>query len=190
MATHRFILASASPRRLQLLAQIGITPDAVRAADINETPQKAEQPHHHALRLAEEKARVVAALEPGAVILASDTVVGVGRRILPKAEDEKTARHCLKLLSGRRHQVHTAIAVIDTKGKLRTVLVTTRVRFSHLSEQDIEHYIASGEWQGKAGGYAIQGLAASYIPWINGSYSAVVGLPLAETQALLKSAGI
>lgn len=184
------ILASSSPRRLQLLGQSGIVPALVDPADIDEFPLKNEQPHHHALRLAEEKARVVAARHPGNVILAADTVVGVGKRILPKAEDEKTARDCLKLLSGRRHQVFTAIAVIDTKGVMRSRIVDARVKFTRLTEQDIERYIASKEWDGKAGGYAIQGMAAGFIPWINGSYTAIVGLPVAETLAMLRSAGI
>lgn len=190
--THTFelILASSSPRRLQLLAQSGIIPALVDPADIDESPLKNEQPHHHALRLAEEKARVVAARHAGKVILAADTVVGVGRRILPKSEDEQTARDCLKLLSGRRHQVFTAIAVVDAKGVLRSRIVDARVKFTGLSKEDVERYIASKEWDGKAGGYAIQGMAAGFIPWINGSYTAIVGLPVSETLAMLKSAGI
>lgn len=184
----QLILASASPRRRELLAQIGIVPDAVVPADIDETPRKGELAVAHALRLAVEKARAVAA--EGKVMLASDTVVGCGRRILPKAEDERTARACLKLLNGRRHQVHTAVCIINAQGKEYSTVVSTRVKFRLLEPWEIENYIASGEWHGKAGGYAIQGRAAAFIPWINGSYSAVVGLPLAETSRLLISAGI
>lgn len=184
----QLILASASPRRRELLAQIGVVPDAVVPADIDETPQKNELAAPHALRLALEKARAVAVT--GKVVLASDTVVGCGRRILPKAEDERSVRFCLKLLNGRRHQVHTAVCVIDAQGKEQSTVVSTRVKFRLLEQWEIEAYIASGEWQGKAGGYAIQGRAAAFIPWINGSYSAVVGLPLAETSRLLASAGI
>lgn len=188
--SHTLILASSSPRRLQLLAQSGIIPEMVDPADIDESPLKREQPHHLALRLAEEKARVVAARHPGKVILAADTVVGVGRRILPKAEDEQTARECLRLLSGRRHQVFTGIAVVDAKGVLRSKIVDARVKFVGLTQADVERYIASKEWDGKAGGYAVQGMAAGFIPWINGSYSTIVGLPMTETFAMLKSSGI
>lgn len=185
-----FILGSSSPRRLQLLAQMGITPDAVDPADIDESPLKGELPQHLALRLAVEKAQAVAARHPGKVVLASDTVVGVGRRILPKAEDEQTARKCLALLSGRRHQVYTGVAVVDSHGTLRKVLVDARVKFSRLTKSDVEQYIASGEWDGKAGGYALQGMASAFIPWINGSHTAIIGLPMAETRALLISAGV
>lgn len=185
-----FILGSSSPRRLQLLAQMGVVPSAVDPADIDETPLKGELPHQLALRLAVEKAQAVAARHPGDVVLASDTVVGVGRRILPKAEDVETARECLKLLSGRRHQVYTGVAVIDRRGALRKKLVDARVKFIRLSAADIEQYIISGEWEGKAGGYALQGMASAYIPWVNGSYTAIIGLPMAETRALLVSAGI
>lgn len=187
MPLSSFILASASPRRLELLRQIGLVPDQVLPADIDETPHKLELPETHAMRLACEKAQVVSRKHPAQIVLASDTVVACGRRILPKAEDEATALKCLKLLSGKRHQVHTAIAIIDAKGKLRSTLVSTRVKFRLLSQTEISDYLASGEWHGKAGGYGIQGKAASFIPWINGSYSAVVGLPLAETLSLLTS---
>lgn len=171
--------------------QAGFVVDSVLPADIDETPHKGELPCAHASRLARQKAAAIAAEHAGAgVILASDTVVACGRRILPKAEDEKTARECLKQLSGKRHRVHTAVAVVHLDGKTVEKLVTTQVKFRRLSEADIAHYIISGEWQGKAGGYAIQGLAASFIPWINGSYSAVVGLPLSETAQLLQSAGV
>lgn len=183
------ILASSSPRRLQLLAQMGIVPDQVIPADIDETPYKGEQPHENALRLAVEKAQAVAAKHPGSIILASDTVVGVGRRILPKAEDEQTARQCLKLLSGRRHQVFTGVAVIDVEGRLRQKLVEARVKFTRLTKQDVESYILSKEWDGKAGGYALQGMASAFIPWINGSHTAIIGLPMAETRQLLIGSG-
>ena len=184
----QLILASASPRRRELLAQIGVEPSVVQPADIDETPLKGELAAPYALRLACEKARAVARSD--AVVLASDTVVACGRRILPKAEDEHTARTCLKLLNGRRHQVHTAVCIINAQGKEYSTLVSTRVKFRLLEQWEIDSYITSGEWHDKAGGYAIQGRAAAFIPWINGSYSAVVGLPLAETARLLVSAGI
>ena len=152
------ILASASPRRLQLLAQIGITPAQIIPADIDETPLKGEAPGPHASRLAREKAAVVAKSHPGAVVLAADTVVAAGARILPKAENEETARICLALLSGKRHRVYTAVSVI-ANGKTSNRLVLTAVKFRRLEKPAIEAYIASGQWQGKAGGYAIQGLA-------------------------------
>jgi septum formation protein len=183
----RLVLASASPRRLTLLAQIGITPDAVIAADIDETPLDGELPRLHALRLAASKAGAVDA--PDAIVLAADTVVAVGRRILPKAETEAQARACLALLSGRSHRVFTGVALRMSDGITRTRLGEARVTFKRLSHQEIEAYIASGEWQGKAGGYAIQGLAARYVSTIAGSYSAIVGLPLYETANLLQSAG-
>lgn len=183
----RLVLASASPRRLALLAQIGVTPDAVMAADIDEAPRKNESPRLHALRLAREKAEAVKA--EGAIILAADTVVAVGRRILPKAEAEQQARACLALLSGRTHRVYTGVALKTASGDIRTRLAETRVAFKVLSREEIEGYIASVEWQGKAGGYAIQGLAARYVTNIIGSYSSVIGLPLFETANLLESAG-
>src|SRR5438477_4778937 len=183
------VLASASPRRLELLRQIGIVPDRVDPADIDETPRRGELPAAHAVRLAEAKARPVASRHPGAFILAADTVVACGRRILPKAEDAATARACLELLSGRRHRVLGPIDVRPTDGIHRRRLVTTSVLVKRLSSGEIEHYLASGEWRGKAGGYAIQGLAASFIPAITGSYSNVVGLPLADTWALLRGLG-
>ncbi|MFZ3033693.1 MAG: Maf family nucleotide pyrophosphatase [Parvibaculum sp.] len=184
----KLILASASPRRLALLAQIGIAPDAVRPADLDETPLKAELPRFHAVRLAVEKAKAVAAQEPGAFILAADTVVACGRRILPKATNEAEARACLALLSGRAHRVYTAIALIDPQGRLRERVSETRVHLKRLSDVELEAYIASGEWQGKAGGYAIQGAAVAFIRSLNGSYSGVVGLPLFEVKALLDGA--
>jgi len=182
----RLVLASASPRRLALLAQIGVTPDEVIAADIDETPLKAETPRRHALRLAREKVEAVKA--EGAVVLAADTVVAVGSRILPKAETEQQARECLALLSGKTHRVYTGVAVKTPTGDIRTRLAETRVTFKRLSRHEIERYIASGEWQGKAGGYAIQGLAARYVTNLIGSYSSVIGLPLFETANLLEGA--
>ncbi|MDO8290134.1 MAG: Maf family nucleotide pyrophosphatase [Parvibaculum sp.] len=185
----KLILASASPRRLALLAQIGIVPAAVRASGLDETPLKNELPRAHAIRLAREKASSIAALEQGAFILAADTVVACGRRILPKAETETEARECLALLSGRAHRVYTAVALIRPDGTLRERVSETRVTFKRLSDTELNAYIAGGEWQGKAGGYAIQGQAATFIRALNGSYSGVVGLPLFEVNALLTSAG-
>lgn len=184
---NKLTLASASPRRLQLLAQMGIVPDAVIPADIDETPIKGELPRDHALRLAIEKARAVTA--PDSFILAADTVVAVGRRILPKAETEDQARSCLALLSGRRHVVYNGIAVVAPDGKIRSRICDTNVKFTRLSPAQIDGYIASGECQGKAGGYAIQGLAAAYISFIGGSQSTVVGLSLYDTIQLLKGSG-
>lgn len=182
----RLVLASASPRRLALLAQIGVTPDQVVAADIDETPLKGETPRLLALRLARGKAEAVKA--EGARVLAADTVVAVGRRVLGKAESETEARACLTLLSGRTHRVYTGVALKTPDGAVRTRLVETRVTFKRLSRAEIEAYIASGEWRGKAGGYAAQGLAARYITGIIGSYSSIVGLPLHETANLLEGA--
>ncbi len=181
----RLILASASPRRLDLLAQIGVVPDAVEAADIDETPVAGELPRQNAARLARAKAQAIADRNPGALVIGADTVVACGRRILPKAEDEKTALRCLELLSGRRHRVYGGIAVILPDGSVRSRLVKTRVRFKRLTSQETAAYLQSGEWRGKAGGYAIQGRAAVFVANINGSYSNVVGLPLYETAALL-----
>ncbi|WP_417679475.1 Maf-like protein [Roseibium sp.] len=189
------ILASASPRRLALLQQIGIEPDHLMPADIDETPHKLETPRAHAVRLAREKAAAARAVADAsdelrpALVLAADTVVAVGRRILPKTELTDQAYACLSLLSGRGHRVFTAIAVAGEGGKVRSKLVETRVRFKKLSRQDIDDYVASGEWRGKAGGYAIQGLAGSFVVKLIGSYTAVVGLPLVETSGLLASAG-
>jgi septum formation protein len=181
----RLILASASPRRLDLLAQIGVVPDAVEAADIDETPVAGELPRQNAARLARAKAQAIADRNPGALVIGADTVVACGRRILPKAEDEKTALQCLELLSGRRHRVYGGVAVILPDGSLRSRLVETRVRFKRLTSQETAAYLQSGEWRGKAGGYAIQGRAAVFVANVNGSYSNVVGLPLYETAALL-----
>lgn len=184
-----FILASASPRRLDLLKQAGFAPEKIVPASIDESPRRDETPAGYASRMAVEKAAGVSALHPDAVILAADTVVACGRRILPKAEDEQSARKCLAMLSGRRHRVHTAVA-IQQGAKIKTALVMTQVRFDRLAEKDIDAYIRSGEWRGKAGGYAIQGRAEAFIPWISGSYSNVVGLPLAETSTMLAGFGI
>ena len=181
------ILASASPRRRELLARLGIEPVRVVHADIDETPRTAELPRAYAQRMAREKAE--AAADAAAYVLAGDTVVAVGRRILPKAEDEATARRCLELLSGRRHRVLSAVAFRAPEGTVRERLSETQVRFKRLSEEEIAAYLASGEWHGKAGGYAIQGKAEGLIAWISGSHSGVVGLPLFEARALLKAAG-
>ncbi|MBI5163484.1 MAG: septum formation protein Maf [Magnetospirillum sp.] len=184
------ILASASPRRLDLLAQIGLIPGAVDPAAVDESPAKGELPVPHAARLAEAKARAVAIRHPGAAILAADTVVACGRRILPKAEDERTARACLRLLSGRRHRVLGGVCLLTAEGKALTRLVTTVVTFKRLDDTEIATYLASGEWHGKAGGYAIQGRAALFVRALSGSYSNVVGLPLFETGNLLHGAGV
>ncbi len=185
----RLILASASPRRLELLARIGIEPDEVIPAGIDESVPKGELPRDHALRLAREKAEAVAARNPDALVLAADTVVAVGRRILPKVEEEETLRSCMKLLSGRRHRVLTGVALAAPEQKLRTRLVETSIAMKPLSQDEIDFYAAHGEWRGKAGGYALQGYGEVYVRHMAGSYSNVVGLPLAETRNLLKSAG-
>lgn len=186
--TARLVLASASPRRLDLLRQMGITPDAVAPADIDESAHKGELPLVYAQRIAAEKAAAIRPQHPDAVILSADTVVACGRRILPKAETEAQARECLALLSGRRHRVISAVSIIDAAGVQRTRPITSIVQFKRLSDADIARYINSKEWQGKAGGYAIQGIAAEFIPFISGSYTAIVGLPLAETMQMLKGA--
>jgi len=180
------VLASASPRRRELLARLGVVPAQVIAAEIDEAPHEGELPRPYAARMAREKA--LAGLAQGHV-LAGDTVVAVGRRILPKAEDEATARRCLALLSGRRHVVLSAIALRSPDGTLRERLSETIVRFKRLSPAEIDAYIDGGEWHGKAGGYAIQGRAEALIQWIHGSHSGVMGLPLFETRALLLAAG-
>lgn len=187
LAAPSLILASASPRRRELLGRLGVTPDAIAATDIDETPRKGELPRDYACRMAREKGEAV---ETGdAHVLAGDTVVALGRRILPKAEDEATARNCLSLISGRRHRVFSAVALKSPNGRLRERLSETIVRFKRLSPREIDAYIAGGDWHGKAGGYAIQGSAEGLIAWISGSHSGVVGLPLFETRALLKAAG-
>lgn len=183
------VLASASPRRLDLLAQVGVAPDRVDPADIDETPLRDETPRRHALRLAVEKARAVAPRSPDALVLAADTVVAVGRRILPKAETPEQATACLKLLSGRNHKVLTGVAVIAPDGREAARLVETRVQFKHLSAQEQADYLAGGEWRGKAGGYGVQGVAGGFIIDLHGSYTSVVGLPLYETLNLLQGLG-
>jgi len=183
------ILASQSPRRLALLAQVGIVPDEVVPADLDETPLRGELPRVHALRLAEAKARAVAGQRPEAAVLGADTVVACGRRILPKAEDAATARRCLDMLSGRAHIVHGGVCVM-LGGRPHVRHIETRVAMKRLAREEVDAYLASGEWQGKAGGYAIQGRAAAFVSRINGSYSNVVGLPLHETVQLLRGLGI
>jgi len=187
--TPLLVLASASPRRLVLLRQIGLEPDQVDPADIDEVPRPGELPPAHAIRLAEQKARAVMPRHPGAFVLAADTVVACGRRILPKPVDPATARSCLKLLSGRRHRVHSGIALAGPDERLTLRRVDSQVAFKRLSEAEIAAYLCSGEWRGKAGGYAIQGRAAALIRWVSGSYSNVVGLPLFETAQLLAGRG-
>lgn len=184
------VLASASPRRLELLARLGVRPDAIDPADIDETPLAGERPRLHVARLAAGKADVVAGRHPGAVVLAADTVVAVGRRILPKADDAATARACLALLSGRRHRVLTAVTVIDAGGIARHRLSETVVAVRRLLVADVADYLASGEWQGKAGGYAIQGRFEAHVRHLAGSYSGVMGLPLFDTAALLRTAHV
>ena len=191
----KLVLASGSPRRLSLVNQVGIEPDALRPTDIDETPKRGELPRAYATRLAREKAE--AALDmvriddelKGSYILAADTVVAVGRRILPKAELLDEAAQCLRLLSGRNHRVHTAISLVTPKETFRSRYVETRVRFKRLSDEDIEAYLASGEWRGKAGGYAAQGIAGGFLVKIVGSYSNIIGLPLYETLSLLSGEG-
>jgi len=183
----KLVLASASPRRLDLLAQIGIVPDRVVSPEIDETPARAELPRACALRLARAKADAVAA--PGCLVLAADTIVAAGRRILPKAETEAEARRCLTLLSGRRHSVLTAVVLATPEGRRSERLVTSVVGFARLTAPQLDAYLAGGEWQGKAGGYAIQDRAAAFVRFLSGSYSNVVGLPLFETAQLLRGAG-
>jgi septum formation protein len=187
--TVRLVLASASPRRLDLLHQIGIEPDIVDPADIDETPLAGELPRQHAARLARVKAETVRLRHPDALILAADTVVACGRRILAKPADERAARAFLTLLSGRRHRVIGAIVVINPNGHISSREVVSQVLFKRLSKSEIAAYLATGEWQGKAGGYAIQGKAAAFVAWMAGSYSNVVGLPLFETAQLLHGHG-
>ena len=183
----RLILASASPRRLELLSRIGVVPDAVVPAHIDESPRKGELPAAYACRMAAEKAAAI--VEPGALVLAADTVVAAGRRILPKTETEEEASAALRLLSGRRHRVLSAVTLVGFDGRPRHRLSTSIVRFKRLSEAEIADYLAGGDWHGKAGGYAIQGRAQALIRSLSGSYSGVVGLPLYETRALLRAAG-
>jgi septum formation protein len=185
------ILASASPRRRELLARLGLAPARIAAADIDESPLHGELPRPHAQRLARGKALALAGMAAAdqAHVLAGDTVVAVGRRILPKAEDAATAEACLRLLSGRRHRVFSAIALLAPDGTLRERVSETQIRFKPLTNTEIAAYVAGGEWEGKAGGYAIQGQAEALIAWMAGSHSGVIGLPLFETRALLKAAG-
>ncbi len=191
----KLVLASGSPRRIELLQQAGIEPDHIFPAEVDETPLKAEHPRSLAKRLAlakAEKAYAALRAEPdfsGSYILAADTVVAVGRRILPKAEVIEEATNCLGMLSGRSHRVYTGVCLVTPSGKFRQKLVESRVRFKRLSREDMESYIASGEWRGKAGGYAIQGLAGAFVVKLAGSYTGVVGLPLYETTTLLSGEG-
>jgi septum formation protein len=191
----KLVLASASPRRLQLLERVGLTPDLLNPADIDETPRRRETPRALSVRLAGEKAAraldmpMVKALGPHAFVIAADTVVGLGRRILPKAETAEEARDCLSLLSGRSHWVYSTVVVIAPGRKTSSRCVETKVRFKRFSREDIDSYLASGEWRGKAGAYAIQGRAEAFVRLLSGSYSAVVGLPLYETVHLLEGAG-
>jgi septum formation protein len=195
MGRPKLVLASGSPRRLTLVNQAGIEPDMLLPADINEIPKRGELPRACANRLAKEKAQAALKIVrndddlKGAFILAADTVVAVGRRIMPKAELLDEAAQCLRLLSGRNHRVYTGVCLVTPREGFRQRLVETRVRFKRLSEQDIEAYLASGEWRGKAGGYAAQGIAGTFIVKLVGSYSNVVGLPLYETVSLLEGEG-
>ena len=183
------MLASASPRRVALLRQIGIDPDQVEPAELDETPLRRETPREHAVRLAAAKVDLVAARAREAFVLAADTVVAVGRRILPKAESEADVRACLELLSGRGHRALTAVCVAAPDGRRRDRLVETRLQFKRLSAEEIEDYLSCGEGLGKAGGYAIQGRAGAFVISLQGSYPAVVGLPLYESRALLQGLG-
>ena len=186
----RLVLASESPRRLGLLRQIGVEPHHVEAASLDESPLRNETPAALAVRLAKAKAEAVAKRHPEAVLLAADTVVAVGRRVLPKAETDEEARACLALLSGRNHRVFTGVSLVHPDGRTWTRLAVSRLQFRRLSDEDVGDYIASGEGRGKAGGYAIQGRAAAFVIALHGSYSGVVGLPLYETAHLLRGAGL
>ncbi|MFO1033402.1 MAG: Maf family nucleotide pyrophosphatase [Hyphomicrobiales bacterium] len=191
----RLVLASASPRRLTLLERVGIAPDLLCPADIDESPERFETPRRLSLRLAQAKAKAVVDLPltkdlgPNVFVLAADTVVGLGRRSVPKAETEQDVRAALALLSGRSHWVYSSVCLIDPKGRVSTRCSETKVRFKRLSREDIHAYVASGEWRGKAGGYAIQGRAEGFVRMLSGSHSGVVGLPLYETLHLLEGAG-
>lgn len=194
-ANVRLVLASASPRRLQLLERVGLTPDLLNPSDVDEIPHKRETPRALSVRLAKEKAEralempLVKELGPNAFVLAADTVVGLGRRILPKAETVDQALDCLSLLSGRSHWVYSTVCLIAPGRRMSSRCVETKVRFKRLSREDIDSYVASNEWRGKAGGYAIQGRAEAFVRLLSGSHSAVVGLPLYETVHLLEGAG-
>jgi septum formation protein len=189
----RLILASASPRRRELLQRIGVEPDSIQPANIDETPQKTERPRPYVIRMALEKALAVAGdianTDGISFVLSGDTVVAAGRRILPKTESPDEARQCLELLSGRRHRVLSAVTVIAPDGTVRSKMSESIVQFKRLHPREIDTYIASNEWHGKAGGYAIQGTAEALIRWMSGSYSGVMGLPLYETRMLLVSSG-
>ncbi len=185
-----FILASASPRRLDLLAQIGMVPESILPADIDESPSSQELPKGYVARMAVEKASAVALIRPGKTILAADTVVAAGRRILPKAATEADVIACLDLLAGRRHHVLTAVCIVDAQGYIRSKLASSVVRFQPMNLTEKQRYVECGEGIGKAGGYAIQGRIAQHIAWMSGSYSGIVGLPLYETAALLRAAGV
>lgn len=185
----RLILASASPRRADLLRQIGLTPDLIEAAEIDESAQSGERPRALASRLAAAKAAVIATKFPDDYVLAADTVVACGIRILPKAESEDEARRCLALLSGRRHRVFSGLCLHGPGGRRASKCIVTAVTFKRLSAAELAWYLASDEWRGKAGGYAIQGRAAVFVRALNGSYSSVVGLPLHETAGLLNGLG-
>jgi septum formation protein len=191
----KLVLASASPRRVELLERIGLAPDLLNPADIDETPLKRESPRRLALRLAEEKAQAaklapqVKSLGGNAFVIGADTVVGLGRRILPKAGTFDEASDCLWLLSGRSHWVYSAVCLIAPDGRARTKISETKVRFKRFSNEDVETYLRSGEWRGKAGGYAIQGRAEAFVRMLQGSHSGVMGLPLHETLSLLQGAG-
>ena len=186
----RLILASSSPRRRELIGRLGIEPDAIDPADIDETERKGELPLAYVKRIAAEKAAIVAARHPGAVVLGADTVVAAGRRLLHKTDDQAEARAFLKLLGGRRHRCHSAVTVIDAAGVARHRVSSSIIAFKPLSDAEIDAYLALGEWQGKAGAYAIQGYAESWVRMLSGSYSGVMGLPLFETRAMLIAAGI
>jgi septum formation protein len=194
-AAARLVLASGSPRRLALLDRIGLAPDLLNPADVDETPQRREGPRRLSLRLAEEKALKakaapqVVGLGSGVYVLAADTVVGLGRRVLPKAETYQVAKECLTLLSGRAHWVYSAICLIAPDGSKTTRCVETKLRFKRLTRDDIESYLKSEEWKGKAGGYAVQGRAEAFVRHLSGSHSGVIGLPLNETVSLLQGAG-
>jgi septum formation protein len=186
----RLVLASASPRRLDLLRQIGLEPAAIEPAELDESPLKDETPRRLAQRLAAAKAEVAAARQPDAFVLAADTVVALGRRVLPKAETDDEVRRCLQLLSGRAHKVLTGVAVLAPGGRCAARLVETRVHFKRLTAADVEAYVRSGEGLGKAGGYGVQGRAGGFVITLQGSYSSVVGLPLYETANLLQGLGL
>lgn len=189
MSRPDFILASASPRRLELLAQIGVIPDAVVAADVDETPLKDETPRRLVLRLAEIKAAAVAQQRPGAFVLGADTIVAVGTRILGKPADAAEAERMLRLMSGRAHRVLTGVALITPDGRRATRLSETRIKFRRLSHEDVARHLSAGEWKDAAGAYKIQGVAGADVAFLSGSHSAVVGLPLFETRNLLTGLG-